>query len=369
MQRFSEIADNLDTVDRGPCRNACTMLVQHRWRTWTAAEVRKQSELRDHRRLNVKAGYVAEDLTAPERGGFIPASAHAMAKDLAYAGSIEELRQVRGFARAAGPRLRKLLSTGHSSRTGMTWYGVNPVLLWRAHPSPQRWERWLSKVRWRAARMLAPWGIGPSWRELADMIVASTYFGIKPAPLPAVGKAAVKLTARTLWRCFGTPPGWDNASATSRGVVARRGGDVVRLAWWQVIACYAVGTRGRALPINAPAERTKRTEYGTHPAPIHEVVARYGESGDDDRSQVSSGRVVCAGMTGAVVRTEERRPRLWEVQVVVTDPAKGTRCHLGVPPQFGIPLREGETAEERVHAAVAWTFGLRPAQYRPGVET
>ena len=61
---------------------------------------------------------------------------------------------------------------------------------------------------------------------------------------------------------------------------------------------------------------------------------------------------------------------LLSVQVVVRDPSTGHRHALTVPPRFAHPRskRYGHLGErERIHAAIAWTFNLRAADYRPDI--
>lgn len=98
-----------------------------------------------------------------------------------------------------------------------------------------------------------------------------------------------------------------------------------------------------------------------------ELTARFGEAGSDDRLQVRSPYAVAdAGDRGLIVTDNPFRPRV--VQVVVTDATTGLRHHLTVPPRFGKRLAAGESAADRVLAAIAWTFGLAAAQYAPAVE-
>lgn len=94
----------------------------------------------------------------------------------------------------------------------------------------------------------------------------------------------------------------------------------------------------------------------------------YGLPGDDDRVSPMSPTAVCACLAGAIIHDGQPSLRRRVTQVVVTDPAHGTRCHLTVPAHFSRPLGTGETAAQRVHAAVAWTFDLTPEQYAPAVE-
>ena len=55
--------------------------------------------------------------------------------------------------------------------------------------------------------------------------------------------------------------------------------------------------------------------------------------------------------------------------LVLRDATTGERHILRVPPRFGstrsATWRRARSAEDLIHAATAWTFGLRPAQYQP----
>lgn len=89
-------------------------------------------------------------------------------------------------------------------------------------------------------------------------------------------------------------------------------------------------------------------------------------AGEDDRVQITLPRVVAHSREGTVVRDDDGRV----VQVVVYCPTTGERHHLTVPPRFGRrSFGRGESEADRVHAAIAWTFGLRPEDYRPAVQS
>ena len=79
-----------------------------------------------------------------------------------------------------------------------------------------------------------------------------------------------------------------------------------------------------------------------------------------------------AHVPGLGIILSDRSTRTQLAQVVVRDPSTGFRHHISVPPRFGNPrtktFRELRTAEARIHAAVAWTFDMRPEEYEPALE-
>ncbi len=92
------------------------------------------------------------------------------------------------------------------------------------------------------------------------------------------------------------------------------------------------------------------------------VAHEYAESGGDDMLQIDGvPRVVAYSDEGVVIRSRDGRI----VQVVVRDATTGKRHQITVPPKYGRDLAKGKVEADRVHAAIAWTFGLRPDQYRP----
>jgi hypothetical protein len=144
-------------------------------------------------------------------------------------------RREAGFIRAATElqRLRTLLRRGRWSRSGLTWQGTaDPSHLLGVCPSPHRLERWLAKVRRRAALILQPWDLAPSWRAIADVI------GTGRNRLLPVGKAAIAVVALTLHQRFsGRVNGW----IVPRGIVTHDGdSNAVLRRWWQVIAEYRI---------------------------------------------------------------------------------------------------------------------------------
>ncbi len=241
---------------------------------------------------------------------------------------------------------------------------IDPEQLMRLCPSPHRWERWLAKVRRRAGGILASWDLSPSWMALAELLSTHKHC------LPPVGKAAVALAGATLHiRFIGRLP-WD---ASVRGLRLREygGGYVGFRPWWRVVADCRIfrqgGTPGRTVP-------PVRMGNGYAQSWAMDLTDRFGPQSDDDRVTIMSALLVAdGGVSGMVIAARdvgtEQRPQEVVVQVIVRNPADGTRCHLTVPSQFGLPLWEGESAAGRVHAALAWGFGLTPAEYRPGVES
>lgn len=98
--------------------------------------------------------------------------------------------------------------------------------------------------------------------------------------------------------------------------------------------------------------------------PAH-VLDRIGPSGEDDSVQIALPLRVCKSRDGLIIADHPTAPRI--VQVVVRDSTTGHRHHLTVPERFGLPLAADESATGRVRAAIAWTFRLKPEQYRPTV--
>lgn len=92
------------------------------------------------------------------------------------------------------------------------------------------------------------------------------------------------------------------------------------------------------------------------------IVDEFAPQGDDDRVQVRLPIVIASSDEGVVVTDESGRV----CQVVVKCSTTGTRHQLTVPPKFGRPLGK-ESEADRVRAALAWTFGLKPDQYRVAV--
>jgi len=106
---------------------------------------------------------------------------------------------------------------------------------------------------------------------------------------------------------------------------------------------------------------------------IRRILEHVGPPGEDDRVNLSLARArIRAHVPGLGVILSDDRARTQLAQVVVRDPSTGHRHHLSVPPRFGNPrtktFRGLRTAEARIHAAVAWTFGMRPEEYEPALE-
>ena len=103
------------------------------------------------------------------------------------------------------------------------------------------------------------------------------------------------------------------------------------------------------------------------------ILERIGPPGADDRVNLSAWRTrIRAHVPGAGVLLSDDRARTQMAQVVVRDPSTGFRHHLSVPPRFGNPetktFQKFTTARARIHAALAWTFGLKPDAYAPALE-
>lgn len=274
------------------------------------------------------------DSDPPRRGQF-PTDGEFLAAAEAWS---EKTRREAGFLRHAAhlPRLRRLLTSGRWSRTGLTWHGLNPQQLLRMCPSPQRWERWLHRVRYRAAVILRPWGMLPSMRQLAELLHQRSW----DAGLPRVGKIALEWVAQTLRARFA-------------GLWA-----ATPVPAWQEIAAYRIFRRGGNPDYEVAPVRCERTDLDT-----------IGPQSADDRVSIWDPWIVARSPEALLISSDLRFNRRTIVQAIVRNPADGTRCHLTVPPWFGLPLWEGESAEARIHAAVAWTFGLTPAEYQPGLES
>jgi hypothetical protein len=103
------------------------------------------------------------------------------------------------------------------------------------------------------------------------------------------------------------------------------------------------------------------------------ILERIGPAGEDDRVNLNLRTArVRAYVPGFGLIMSDGLARTRAVQVVVRDPSTGFRHHISVPPRFGNPrsrtFQKLGTAGARVHAAVAWTFGMRPEEYDPALE-
>jgi len=98
------------------------------------------------------------------------------------------------------------------------------------------------------------------------------------------------------------------------------------------------------------------------------VLDAVGPQGEDDAVQIREPYLICDSLLGVVIGDHPTQPTI--VQVVVRDSTTGQRHHLTVPPRFGRPLNSAkhETSYDRCRAAIAWTFGIAPSQYRPTVQ-
>jgi hypothetical protein len=302
----------------------------------------------DARRARNGLQYSLEDLLAHD---IHPHDIHALSKllhqkeaaRLPMPRTREELLSQRlliGYIRAACelPSLRKLLTRGRWSRTGMTYYGLSPADARRLCPSPHRLDRWVRKVMRRAALILQPYGCRPSYRQLIDTLREARRAVAAACPtLPRAHKAAIRLAAEVLRSRWRLPQ-------------ELRPLDVL-------IHCRCY--RQSALP-GDPREVPR------------ESLDSFGPRSGDDRINIWSPHIVCMARDGAVIRavSDREQPRRdTVVQVVVQCPSTGLQHRITVPPWFGLPLQEGESAAARVHAAVAWTFRLTPAEYQPGKES
>jgi hypothetical protein len=296
------------------------------------------------------------------------------------------VRRVAGFVRSALlvpaaanalgqrrlPRLEKLMTVGaRYSRTGLSYFpAVDVDRMVRAGQSPGAWDRWAGAVMRRADKILSAWDTHPSYSALQAVVQAARGRDDKPI-MPRAHRAAVKVAAATLSMRFGAPPDseghWDG-DTWHRGLepaVSLRDARAVLIAF----RLFRRPDRSTLLPLirNEAAGQQLRDA----------VDAAFGPQGDDDRVLQMDPTVICWSGRGAILaerlgpQGERRRganDRTRIVQVVVRDPANGHRHHLTVPSYFALPLRSGESAARRVHAAVAWTFGLTPDEYRPATE-
>jgi hypothetical protein len=121
--------------------------------------------------------------------------------------------------------------------------------------------------------------------------------------------------------------------------------------------------------------RDLRAVVGCRPLSLDD----FGPASEDDRVSIprAGGKVPCVyrSVRGAIVTGSvdpKRGVRWWDagavVQVLVTDATAGHRHAITVPPHFARPLGRRETRDDRVRAAIAWTFGLGRDQYAPAVE-
>lgn len=95
------------------------------------------------------------------------------------------------------------------------------------------------------------------------------------------------------------------------------------------------------------------------------IIENRGISGDDDRFLMMQYHISALSKEGVLICDDMSRPRA--AQVIVTCPSTGHRHHIGVAPKFVNPKSKtyqnlGSEAA-RVHAAIAWTFDLKPEEY------
>jgi hypothetical protein len=251
------------------------------------------------------------------------------------------------------PRLRRMLSEGgRYSRTGLTYYPpVDVDRMVESGQSPGSWDRWAARVMRRAKAILAGWETYPSYRALQAVLAASCGrdgYGI----MPRAHRAAVKVAAVSLCLRYGGDA-WEPAHSLR---AAR-----------ETLAGFRLFRQQSDSGLLPPGRQMLDEE-------LRSAMDRdFGPQGDDDRIMARDYQVVAWAKNGAVIAQPldprggiNDRRRI--VQVVVRDPANGHRHHLTVPSHFATPLRPGESAARRVHAAVAWTFSMTPDEYRPEKE-
>ena len=91
-----------------------------------------------------------------------------------------------------------------------------------------------------------------------------------------------------------------------------------------------------------------------------EALDDWAPAGDDDRLRFAADvlEVVDADERGVLIRPLSVEGETSAAQVVVIDASTGLRHHITVPPSC-----------RTVQEGLAWSFGLRPSEYRPTIET
>lgn len=101
------------------------------------------------------------------------------------------------------------------------------------------------------------------------------------------------------------------------------------------------------------------------------ILDKRGLPGDDDRFLLRYFEISALSPAGVLVCDNKFRPTV--AQVVVTCPSTGFRHCIGVPPKFVNPktkcYQSFKSEAARVHAAIAWTFGLTPEEYQVAQES
>lgn len=245
--------------------------------------------------------------------------------------SLEELRLI-GWLRRLGRQSRKLLQRATwRSRTGVTLFTqVFIDDLWRLCPSPGRLEKWVHRVMHRASKICAAWHCHASYRQLAVFLDA-VFLDAKASQrlrLPKVGTAALCVAALTVHSRF-------VGTGVPREHINKR---------WARQTLIDARYIGRSRPGDAPARKPRLVPYATESLFVWS---------DYDAAIVGFGNTVGA------------RSRIF---ACVTCPTTGTQYRLPVPPQFALPLADGETVAARIRAAVNWTFSLPPNAVL-GIET
>ena len=310
-------------------------------------------------------GYVVRDCTMRSRANRSFADAADARRAMADA-----LRCI-GWMDSAGEFTRRLFQRGADySRSGLTCYSVEPFFLWRLCPSPHRFDRWVRRVIFRAATILRPWGLHPSYRSLNALLTAITD-GNTPR-LPRVSRMALAVAADVLRERFGV----ENVHSDRPWWSRRQSLEILQHCAFHGGLAAEAETGAVPAPTNLP--------YASCPAQVRVralLEEHFGPEGQDDRMGLAYPIIVAWSRDGCIIAPVDglgycdrfRWPvglhRYATAQVVVRDPATGCRHHITVPPWFGLPLQPGESPSGRVRAAIAWSFGLDRRVYRPSVET
>ena len=112
---------------------------------------------------------------------------------------------------------------------------------------------------------------------------------------------------------------------------------------------------------------------------VKTLISKRGVQGQDDRLQIWQPVYSALSEEGFLIKNHETNPNCG--CVVVTDVTTGQRHHIIVPPKFVKPKAKtfqkaekfgkknfGSKERGRVIAALAWTFGLKPEEYKPTIE-
>jgi hypothetical protein len=194
---------------------------------------------------------------------------------------------------------------------------------------------------------LAGWGLRVALADLA-LQANEEYNTNRPLGARNAGRRAA---IGTLARVFGTQHQaslWDNRDWTA-------------VPWYEQIAVYRTFSSRR----DGDHDRESNSDD-------LRLLDWLGPRGEDDAISIWNPVLVCASDDGAIItnRTVDgTTARVSQAQVCVRCPSTGQQHRIGVPAQFAMPLRSGETASQRIRAAVAWTFSMNPDEYRPERES